>query len=346
MACKPVLNGILWNVGYSIFPTEIDDSSESMRLWDAEFDAMRHIGLDTVLVFTGIPNALETASLPGGQDVIEKIAIECDRCGMSMLIAAGGRSRWGVDLKMPDEMRLISEYIDTVHARYGHHRSFAGWYIDYEFSLLPNLKKELMELYRETVILCKAKSPGLPVVASPFFSPPTETNIMNFGYHEPQEYYDYWSDMISSSHFDVLSLQDNGGQHLSYFEESDTEPYIAAFAKACSDNGCRFWGNVETGEFLTGSAREFTEKYGPRGNVHLKEMKNGWRPVPIERLKRKLRTMSRYSEKNLSWGYQGFYRPSLGAKEAAAYRDYETFLKEAFPEMIVNQQDDGARIEK
>ena len=115
---------------------------------------------------------------------------------------------------------------------------------------------------------------------------------------------------------------------------------------SCRDNGCRFWGNVETGEFLTGSAREFTEKYGPRGNVNLKEMKNGWRPMPIERLKRKLRTMSRYSEKNLSWGYQGFYRPSLDAKETAAYRDYETFLKEAFPEMIVNQQDDGARIEK
>ena len=232
-------------------------------------------------------------------------------------------------------MPLISGYINTIHARYGHHRSFAGWYIDYEFNLLPTMKRVLMELYRETVNLCKAKTPDLPVVASPFFSPPTETNIMYYGYHEPWEYYDFWSDMISFSHFDVLSLQDNGGQHLSFFEESDTEPYIAAYAKACKDNGCRFWGNVETGEFLMGSAREFTEKFGPNGNVNAKEMRDYWRPVPIERLKRKLRTMSRYSEKNLSWGYQGFYRPSIGARAATAYGDYEAFLKETFPEMIV-----------
>ncbi|MBP5640491.1 MAG: DUF4434 domain-containing protein [Victivallales bacterium] len=333
MACKPVLNGVLWNLGNSLFPTQTFNYTESAEDWRADFDAMHQIGLDTLMLFTGVPIGMTTPAAAAPY-LIEIIASECDRRNMNLIIATGGHPYWWDELKMPDEMTLINGFIDQIYERYGHHRSFAGWYIDYEFSLrYGELGDMLRELYRETVISCKAKTPDLPVVASPFFNPPTETNIMNCGHHEPQEYYEYWRDLIAFCHFDVLALQDNGGQHLSFFEECVTEPYIAAFAKACAENGCRFWGNVETGEFLIGSAREFTEKYGNDGNVN--KIDDGWRPVPIERLKRKLRTMSKYSEMNISWGYQYYYRSCLSEVGKAAYENYKAFLQEEYPDMII-----------
>ena len=158
---------------------------------------------------------------------------------------------------------------------------------------------------------------------------------MRYGNHPPQEFYEYWSDMIAYSKVDAISLQDNGGQHLSFFDTSLTEPYIAAFAKACSENNCQFWGNVETGEFHIGSAREFTDKFGENGDVNYVENPlEHWRAVPMERLQKKLEVMSKYSVLNLSWGYQVFYRPCMGDKAAVAYKDYEKYLQKNFPEML------------
>ena len=332
MSCKPVLNGILWSLGNSQFNNGKDWFDASQEEWIAEFDAMRHLGLDTLMLFTGMDRAMNRTA-EAAPDIIERIAGECDRCGMSLIVATGTHPLWWRELKMPDEMKLIGRTVDWVCERCLHHLSFAGWYIDYEFQIKRGeLGAALKELFRETVSLCRSKTPKLPVVASPFFCPPTETNILDCGDDDPEEYYEYWSDFIACTRFDALALQDNGGQHLSFFEESDTEPYIAAFARACRENGCRFWGNVETGEFEIGSAREFTDLYGVHGNVN--RILERWRAVPIERLKRKLVTMSRYSEKNLSWGYQPFYRPGAGPAAAAAYRAYEAYLKESCPEMI------------
>ena len=332
MSCKPVLNGVLWSLGESQLNKNKDSYTASREEWIAEFDAMRRLGMDTLMIFTGMDRAMARTA-EAAPDILEFIAGECDRCGMSLIVAAGTHPLWWKDLKMPDEMKLIGGYVERICERCLHHPSFAGWYIDYEFEIKRGeLGATLKELFRETVSLCRAKTPELPVVASPFFCPPTETDIMSVGNHGPEEYYEYWSDFIACTRFDILALQDNGGQHLSFFEESDTEPYIAAFARACRENGCRFWGNVETGEFEIGSAREFTELYGVHGNVN--KVPERWRAVPLERLKRKLVTMSRYSEKNLSWGYQPFYRPGAGAAGAAAYRAYERFLEREYPEML------------
>ena len=333
MACKPVMDGVLWNLGASSFPTEEQNYTDSAEKWRKDFDDMKHIGIKKFMLFTGVPQGM-TRKAAAAPDIIEFIVNECDRCQMDFIIATGGHPNWFLDWKMPDEMKLVRSYVDEIHRRYAGHPSFAGWYIDYEFSLRYNDRQYLRDLYRETVILCKEKTPGLPVITSPFFNPPTSTDIMQCGIHEPQEYYEYWSDMLSYSKPDILALQDTGGQHLSFFEKDTTEPYIAAYAKACAENNCRFWGNVETGEFHVGSAEEFTEKYGKDG--HVSEHSEIWRPVPIDRLQRKLEVMSKYSEANMSWGYQPFYRPSMNEAAATAYRDYEKYLAVNFPEMLVD----------
>ena len=331
MSCKPVLNGVLWNLGSSAFPTEMLNYTASAADWQADFNEMKHLGIKKLMLFTGVPQCM-TRTAAAGKDLIDFIAGECDRCDMELIIAAGGAPNGCWNIKMPDDLAFVKKHIDQIHERYCGHPSFSGWYIDYEFTLAYGQWGEMLrEMYRETVEMCKEKTPDLPVIASPFFNPPTETDIMHCGVHDPQEYYEYWRDLISYSKLDVISLQDNGGQHLSFFDSSITEPYIAAFAKACEENNCRFWGNVETGEFHIGSAREFTDKFGEKGDVN--RLPQYWRPVPIDRLKAKLDLMSKYSESNLSWGYQAFYRPRMGAAAQTAYHNYEKYLQKYDPEI-------------
>jgi hypothetical protein len=43
--------------------------------------------------------------------------------------------------------------------------------------------------------------------------------------------------------------------------------------------------------------------------------------------------MSKYSESNLSWGYQAFYRPRMGAAAQTAYHNYEKYLQKYDPEI-------------
>lgn len=330
MACKPVLNGVLWSLGYSMFNGKDPEGELQKQFWKDEFDDMQKLHMETVMLFTGLPKAMEEPA-PNRVDDIELMYQQCDRRNMKLIIATGTTPQWFHIMQMPDEALKNKAWIDEIFRRYGHHKSFAGWYIDYEFSIRKdNLGAMLHELFRDIVIYCKEKTPDLPVVASPFFIPPTTTSIMHPGHPDPQEYYHYWSELIAYSKVDVISLQDNGAQHLSFFDTSITEPYIAAVAQACQENNCRFWGNVETGELEIESAEAFTARFGPESSVNRPECKSLWRPVPIDRLQQKLEVMSKYSEYNLSWGYQPFYRRSKGGVCAKACSDYAEYLKKFY----------------
>ncbi len=327
MSCKPILNGVLWNLRHngSIFGNSFPYTASTAQ-WQAEFDDMQRICIDKIMLFSGMEDALLRPA-EAATDLVEFIATECDRRGMDLIVATGGHPNWPLELKMPDEIHYARRYVDEIHRRYSGHRCFAGWYIDYEFSLRTgDLRNIMKDLYKAVVEMCKEKTPALPVIASPFFNPPTEPDAMGVGKHSPQEYYEFWSDMIAYSHLDVICLQDMGGQHFSFFNKEVTEPYIAAYAKACKDNNCRFWGNVETGEFHVASAQAFIDKYGLDGNVNSAANAKYWRPVPIERLKWKLELMSQYSESNMTWGYQYFYRPNAGNGAYAAYKAYQRHL--------------------
>lgn len=337
MSCKPVLNGVLWNLGPSFSADGFTALQSSAKEWRTDLDDLCRVGLKKIMLFAHVPYALKN---PGkaADDILDFIFRECSERGLEVIVAAGGlegKFHPSVDAFDISSGSPVREYVDMIYKRYADYPSFAGWYIDYEFCIQEGeTMRKLREIYRISVELCKKRTPDLPVVASPFFNPPTEGNVMHVGFYTPQDYADVWSDMISYSHFDVLALQDNGGQHLSFFTERDTEPFIAAYAEACRENNCRFWGNVETGELEVDSAQDFFRRFGKDGNCNSKECAPYWRPVPIGRLKKKLELMSKYSECNLSWGYQLFYRPRLGDRAANAYKDYETYLKEKFPEVI------------
>ena len=104
MSCKPVLNGVLWNLGRSLFPTEEMNYDFTRDQWRADFDAMKHLGIDKFMIFTGVPQGMNRPA-NDGSDMIDLIAGECDRCNMGLIIATGGHPGWLRDLEVSKNER-------------------------------------------------------------------------------------------------------------------------------------------------------------------------------------------------------------------------------------------------
>ena len=91
--------------------------------------------------------------------------------------------------------------------------------------------------------------------------------------------------------------------------------------------GTQFWGNVETGELAVADLDDYVRRFGGTSNVLDPILKANWRAVPINRLIRKLELISRFSARNVSWGYFEFYNPSEGNLHRAAYEDYREYYQ-------------------
>ncbi|MFA6566765.1 MAG: DUF4434 domain-containing protein [Victivallales bacterium] len=325
MTCKPLISGALWNLGHSNFVSEDYNYQLPHDSWMRQFDQMQDIGLDLMFFFQGVNKCMARSS-SAGPDLLEFLLSECDKRQMQAIIEVGGNSTWSVDFDPLRELHMLDMSIAMIHERYGRHDSFSGWYLPYEIHMPRGWLKNIGELYRGAVELCKAKTPCLPVVVSPFFMPDTTGKGMDFTYYEPEEYVDAWSETLRYAKIDILCLQDNGGQHLSCFTDKDTEPFIEAYATACRNAGTRLWGNVETGELPVADLDDFVLRYGAKGNVNDPRFSKDWRAVPINRLVRKLELMSNYAERNLSWGYREFMR-----SDRAAYEAYYEYFRKTLP---------------
>jgi hypothetical protein len=296
--------------------------------WIRRLDDMQGVGLNLLFIIGGVNEGLRRKAI-SSPDLLEFLFSECDRRRMEVIISASCWDDWqvgGIDISR--EMKLVEEITNEVYARYGLHPSFSGWYLPYECNMLGGrYGKLLCDLYRAGVEKCKSLTPHLPVSISPFFVPDTVGKCMEFEYREPAEYVDFWSNALSYAKIDILALQDNGGQHLSCFTEKDTRPFIEAFAKACSNTGTQFWGNVETGEFPVADLDDFVRRFGAKEDVNNPEFRSNWRAVPIDTLIRKLELISPFSVRNVSWGYFEFYDPLAGELNRAAYEDYRQYTQ-------------------
>ncbi|MFA6817123.1 MAG: DUF4434 domain-containing protein [Lentisphaeria bacterium] len=311
MSCEPLVSGVTFNFGKSIFINSNYSYTINKEDWIQQFDSLQNIGCDLLFVIEGINQCMARTAVVD-DDLLEFVFSECDKRNMEMIISTGHSSEWCNDYNVARETAFVSSSIEEIFRRYGSHPSFKGWYLPYELFIRRGKDINIIsELFRSLVQLCKKKSPDLPVSISPFFMPDAPGNGKDFRNVEPSECVEFWSNLLSYSKIDILALQDNGGQHLSCFRNNDTKPFIDAFATACRNTKTRFWGNVEMGEFPVSSIADFKTRYGENGDVNDPHFSDDWRAVPIDQMARKLKLMSQFSERNISWGYNEFYRSTL-----------------------------------
>jgi hypothetical protein len=235
---------------------------------------------------------------------------------------------WYGKAKAEEVVNAVGRHIETFSKRYGKHKSFFGWYLNYEINpISPDHPEESAwwrNVWREEAAICHRAAPNTSVTISPFFMMDALSR-RKFLYLPPEQYAAWWETTLRETKIDILMLQDSGAEHLSFFTMADREPFFAAMQAACRRAGSHFWINVESGEAEVSDWNDFIAKE--------RENKVPWRAVPIKRLIEKLELASRYGEAIVNWGYFPFMTP--GAIDTAptpaqneAYEVYQAYSRQ------------------
>jgi len=213
--------------------------------WARDFDAMRAIGIDTViLIRAGYRDRATFDSevlhrshpmLPAYLDLVDLFLGEAERCGMRFFFGTYDSGRFWVNGEYRAETDLNKDFCDEVIARYGHRKAFAGWYISHEINTFDD---GMMKVYLDL----SAHLRGLkrcPILISPYIK-----GVKQFGTEaiSLETHVREWESVFQAlqGHVDIVAFQDG---HVSYH---DLPHYLEANSSLARKYRLESWSNVES----------------------------------------------------------------------------------------------------
>ncbi|WP_302452422.1 DUF4434 domain-containing protein [Victivallis vadensis] len=214
--------------------------------WRRDFLNMRAIGIDTVIMIRcGLKQWLTYPSeiLMRRQncyrpvaDLVEMFLELSDELGMKFFFGTyDSWCHWHSD-HPEKELELNLQVVEEAWLRYGHHKSFAGWYLSQEIS---RGRKSVATLYRELGRCCKEVSGGLPVLISPLIDGIKENQKQSISLEDHQREWDEMFSLIRDG-VDTVAFQDG---HCEFHELSD---YLAVNRQLAEKYGIECWSNCES----------------------------------------------------------------------------------------------------
>ncbi|MGB5875516.1 MAG: DUF4434 domain-containing protein, partial [Bacteroidota bacterium] len=208
--------------------------------WRADFDAMRAIGIDTVVIIRG--GLRDRAIFPSeviGTDVQEDLGtlfLELAReRKMRLFFGTYDSWDWARNGTWKEEIAINRRFMDEVWNRYGSYSSFTGWYLSHETS---HSRFHFPEVYRELSEEAKKLTPNKPVLISPFY--PSRKVYGDEGM-EPERFADDCRKMLEGvKTIDCAAFQDGTAG----LDELDR--YLAQAKQVMDELGIELWNNVET----------------------------------------------------------------------------------------------------
>ncbi len=214
--------------------------------WAKDFDAMKAIGIDTVIMircgykdkmaFDSATVKKHTIIRPVYIDLVDLFLREAERCGMDFYFGLYDSGKYWHEGNYQKELEINAELAKEVVALYGRHKAFKGWYASHEIHTNNEGQIRLISGICETLKKIKDQ----PILISPYikgrkqFEDPVTPEI-----HEKQ-----W-DMIFSAlagKVDYVAFQD--GQ----VEFSELEQFTSINRKLADKHGIISWANIESFE--------------------------------------------------------------------------------------------------
>ena len=225
---------------------DIPHQNWGRREWRRDFLNMRSIGIDTVIMIRcGLKQWLTYPSeiLMRRQncyrpvaDLVEMFLELSDELGMKFFFGTyDSWCHWHSD-HPEKELELNLQVVEDAWLRYGHHKSFAGWYLSQEIS---RGRKSVATLYRELGRCCKEVSGGLPVLISPLIDGVKENRKQSVSLEDHQREWDEMFSLIRDG-VDTVAFQDG---HCEFHELSD---YLAVNRQLAEKYGIECWSNCES----------------------------------------------------------------------------------------------------
>jgi len=274
--------------------------------WKRELEAMRAAGLK-VIVIQHLENGRRSfiPSDDRAPDPTRLILDFADAHGMRVFLgtrADEGWWRWNADYltrSLDGRKRLVR----TIHARYGTHRSFAGWYLTEEVSgnLSPDRVRLLRDYFRAQSDSCKSLR-NQPVAFAPYFSHLTPLDSMRAIYDA----------LLDGAGIDVLMLQDGvGARGWDRDLEERVVPYFRMFRQVCDRRGVPLWADIES-----------FRRRDP-------ERETGFVPTTPERLIRQLKAEAPHVEAMVTFDFFHYMSPHHGDAQRALYEGYLAYLRDS-----------------
>jgi hypothetical protein len=213
--------------------------------WARDFDAMKAVGIDTVILiragykrqatFNSSVLQKEMGIFPVYTDLVDLFLSEAERCGMSFYFGTYDSGKYWVNGDYQKESDVNRAFCEEVIAKYGHRKAFKGWYISHE---IHSFNDGMMQVYEQLATHLRALKP-LPILISPYVKGSKQfgEDAITLKQHEAE-----WEQVFAriKDHVDIVAFQD--GQV--YYHE--LEEYLSLNHKLAKKHGLTAWSNVES----------------------------------------------------------------------------------------------------
>jgi hypothetical protein len=276
--------------------------------WAADFDAMRAVGIDTVILIRAgyrdrltMPSAALSAALPMRPcyvDLVDLFLTQAERTGMTFYFGLYDSGRFWHEGQPEKEVELNLRFTEEAARRYGHRKAFGGWYMTHEIHEHDEGVTRLIERLAHHVRGLK----DVPVLMSPYVRGRKQFDDNPI---TPEDHERQWDRIfeILSGFVDIVAFQDGQVD----FHELPT--YLEINNRLARKWGLRPWSNVESFE---------------RG------MPLNFLPIDWRNLRDKIEAARQAGvEKLITFEFSHFMSPnSMWPSARSLYRRYQEWLTE------------------
>jgi len=294
---------------------DIPHQNWSEKEWELDFQYMKAVGIDTVIMirsgyrkFITYPSAYlqnNHGCFKPPVDLLSMFLTLADKYEMNFYFGLYDSGKYWDTGNMIHEVDTNRFVIDEVWAKYGHHKSFKGWYLSMEIS---RKTKGAVETFNSLGHQCKSVSNGLPTFISPWIDGKKAVMANTAGLSKADavslyEHEQEWSEIFAGlkNTVDAVAFQDG---HIDYHELDD---FFAVNKKMADRFGLKCWTNAESFD---------------------RDMPIKFMPIKFEKLRLKLEAARKAGyDKAITFEFSHFMSPQSAYLQAAhLYQRYQEYL--------------------
>jgi len=222
---------------------DIPSQNWGEKQWRREFELYKRIGIDTVVIIrAGYQNKciFQARSLPNllpiYEDLGEIFFSLADEIGLKVFFGTYDSGVHWMRGAWWNEVEVNKAFIEEAVERYGHHESFAGWYLCHETS---RNSSNIIELFNHIGKFCKSAK-DVPVLISPF--PQGAKQFSGGSVMSLDESFEHWEKIFGETPgaFDICAFQD--GQ----IHYQELPRFIQGIGETGKRHNVTIWSNLET----------------------------------------------------------------------------------------------------
>lgn len=281
MPTKPLITGTFLDE----ITHDIPSQNWSAKEWEDEFKLYQKIGIDTVIIIRAgyrnkciFPAKTIPDLLPIYDDVGEIFYSLADKYALRVFFGTYDSGFHWIRRNWWKEVEINKAFLEEAVKRYGHHESFAGWYLSHETG---RNDMHIIELFNHLGKHCKSLA-NFPVLISPY---PQGAKQLGENALTLDESFDHWDRIFSDTKgaVDICAFQD-GQVHY-----QELPRFIEGIAKLGKKHGVTIWSNLESFD------RDMPIKFPPAD----------WRYLRF-----KLETAAKVAEKIITFEFPHFMSPN------------------------------------